>query len=224
MSIRITRCCGRPPVIPLLGRALGKTGPIYDNARLWQAPARIPNQLVFIPACTQRFRPWHAQWMFGAQGLLAPEASTPIPSHEKDALVADTSSITRGESLESQPATRQLVHDAIVHWLREEAEMDIHQIEDDALLFELGIDSMGAAAIGGQLESLTGKTLNPEVLYELETISELTTYLDSLSVAPVASSQRPLAEGTTPGDTIENATGAGGEDVAQPDPWRGTSS
>lgn len=79
--------------------------------------------------------------------------------------------------------THKLVHDTIVRWLRDEASLNVDQIDYDAPLFELGIDSLGAANIGCQLEQHTGKTLNPEVLYELETINELAEHLDSLSVS-----------------------------------------
>ncbi len=78
--------------------------------------------------------------------------------------------------------TAQIVHDVIVRWLREEAQVDVKQIDYDAPLFELGIDSLGAATIGNQLEEITGKTLNPEVLFELETINELVEYIDSIRV------------------------------------------
>ncbi len=79
--------------------------------------------------------------------------------------------------------THQLVHDTIVRWLRDEASLHVDQIDYDAPLFDLGIDSLGAANIGCQLEEHTGKTLHPEVLYELETINELAEHLDSLSVS-----------------------------------------
>ena len=79
--------------------------------------------------------------------------------------------------------THQLVHDTIVRWLRDEASLPVDQIDYDAPLFDLGIDSLGAANIGCQLEEHTGKTLHPEVLYELETINELAEHLDSLSVS-----------------------------------------
>ena len=76
--------------------------------------------------------------------------------------------------------THELVHDTIVRWLREEASLSVDQVDYDAPLFELGIDSLGAATIGNHLERQTGKVLNPEVLYELETINELAAHLDSL--------------------------------------------
>ena len=68
---------------------------------------------------------------------------------------------------------QQLVHDAIVQWLREEAGLPINQIDYDASLFELGIDSMGVAEIATDIESLTGKRLQAEEVFELETINEL---------------------------------------------------
>ncbi len=87
------------------------------------------------------------------------------------------------ETPEQDSTTQELVHNTIVRWLREEASIKVEQVDYDASLFELGIDSMGAATIGNQLESLTGKTINPDVLYELETINELAIHLDSLRVS-----------------------------------------
>ena len=94
--------------------------------------------------------------------------------------MAETPTSDVVETFQTDSTTQQLVHDTIVRWLRDEASMEVDQIDYDALLFELGIDSMGAATIGSQLEALTGKTLNPDVLYELETINELAAHLDSL--------------------------------------------
>ncbi len=88
------------------------------------------------------------------------------------------------ETAKQTSKTQELVHNAIIRWLREEASMQIEQVDYDAPLFQLGIDSLGAAAIGAQLEFQTGKTLNPDVLYELETINELASHLDSLRVTP----------------------------------------
>ena len=96
------------------------------------------------------------------------------------------------EISEQESTTQQIVHDVIVRWLREEASIQVDQVDYDASLFELGIDSMGAATIGSQLETITGKTLNPDVLYELETINELAEHLDSLrAMAPSDTDQPP---------------------------------
>lgn len=78
--------------------------------------------------------------------------------------------------------------------------LEVDQIDHDALLFELGIDSMGAATIGSQLEALTDKTLNPDVLYELETINELAAHLDSLRP------RDPLAVGSPSGANAAEAS------------------
>ncbi len=94
--------------------------------------------------------------------------------------MADSPTLGIAETSEPDPTTQQMVHDTIVRWLREEASIQVEKVDYDASLFELGIDSMGAATIGSQLETLSGKTLNPDVLYELETINELAEHLDSL--------------------------------------------
>ncbi len=94
------------------------------------------------------------------------------------------------------PPSVQLVHDAVVQWLRTEAGMQIHQVDLEARLVELGIDSLGAATISCELEQATQKKLNVEVVYELETIRELAAYLDSVQPQPVmaAIDMQPKAE------------------------------
>jgi 8-amino-7-oxononanoate synthase len=79
--------------------------------------------------------------------------------------------------------THQLIHDAVVDWLNREAGQEHDEVDYDASLFELGIDSLGAASIAAELERATGKCLDAEVLFELETIRELADYLDSLPAA-----------------------------------------
>ena len=106
-----------------------------------------------------------------------------------------TSSIST--STGDQQSTAQLVHDTVVRWLRTEAGMKINHVDLDASLFELGIDSLGVATIGCELEQATQKKLNPEVVYELETIKELAEYLDSIQPQQiVAASPLGIAAGT----------------------------
>ncbi len=119
--------------------------------------------------------------------------------------MAESFSSGPGTSSTEDYTTHQLVHDTIVRWLRDEAALSVDQIDYNAPLFELGIDSLGAANIGCQLEQHTGKTLNPEVLYELETINELAEHLDSLSVT-----QRPQVESRDPAPAMEAACDGSG--------------
>jgi len=110
--------------------------------------------------------------------------------------MADTPATS--ETGTEEQSTQQIVHDTIVKWLRTEASITVDQVDYDASLFDLGIDSMGAATIGSQLEVLTGKTLNPDVLYELETINELAEHLDSLRVvARSDAEQQPAVSAST---------------------------
>jgi 8-amino-7-oxononanoate synthase len=109
---------------------------------------------------------------------------------------------------------RELIHATIVQWLRQEASLTIDRIDYDASLFELGIDSLGAATIGGQLEQLTGQALNPEVLFELQTINELAEYLESLRgvrrpVPETASSADSPHGSANPSAAAVTATGPG---------------
>lgn len=76
-----------------------------------------------------------------------------------------------------------LIHDTIVYWLRQEMKIDVGRVDYDTNIFEFGIDSLGSASIAAELERETQKTLNPEIVHELQTINELAEYLDSLPCA-----------------------------------------
>jgi hypothetical protein len=54
----------------------------------------------------------------------------------------------------------------------------------------LGIDSLGVATIGSELEAATGKKIHPDAVFELETIRELAEYLDATATQPVARTSR----------------------------------
>lgn len=90
-------------------------------------------------------------------------------------------------------ATRQLIHDKIVKWLREEAHLPVDEIDFDASLLELGVDSLGAATIACELEQETDKRVNPDFVVQLETINELAEYLDSLKPRPTDGEQAAVA-------------------------------
>ncbi|MEX2186063.1 MAG: aminotransferase class I/II-fold pyridoxal phosphate-dependent enzyme [Pirellulales bacterium] len=83
-------------------------------------------------------------------------------------------------STDTPPSTAQIVHDAVVHWLRTEGGVATQGVDLDASLLTLGVDSMGIATIGESLERTTGKKLHPDVVFELETIRELAEYLDGI--------------------------------------------
>ena len=104
--------------------------------------------------------------------------------------MSDTTSSTR-TSTSDERSTAQLVHDTVVQWLRTEAGMTVNHVDLDASLFELGIDSLGAATIGSELEEVTHKKLNSEMVYELETINELAEYLDSIQPQEVVVANPP---------------------------------
>lgn len=94
-------------------------------------------------------------------------------------------------SADAPPSTVQVVHDAVVQWLRTEGGVPTESVEADASLLNLGIDSMGIASIGEVLERTTGKKLHPDVVFELETIRELADYLDGIQPHAPASPNVP---------------------------------
>lgn len=88
----------------------------------------------------------------------------------------------------------QLIHDKIIRWLLREANIRLETIDYDASIFHLGLDSLGAAEIAAELEKETGKTVNPDVVYELTTINELATYILGLKVRAVAAAPSVVEE------------------------------
>lgn len=81
-------------------------------------------------------------------------------------------------------ATKQLIHDSLVNWLNTKAGCTVSSIDYDESLLGLGVDSMGVADIATAIEHQTGKRLVPEEVFELETINELSEYVDSLQPMP----------------------------------------
>ena len=88
-------------------------------------------------------------------------------------------------------STRQFVRGAIANWLRTTGKQGVSLLEDDKPLYQLAIDSLGIIEIATSLERGSGKRLNPELIYELETISEIAEYLDSLPVTNAVTAPPP---------------------------------
>ena len=81
---------------------------------------------------------------------------------------------------ESTPlSTCDVIERVIVKRLGEEG-INVSAIGHDDLLFELGIDSMIAGLVIGDLEEKFHKTIKPEDMFELETIQEMAEHLDRL--------------------------------------------
>lgn len=93
---------------------------------------------------------------------------------EADAILASS------RSPEPTETTTKIIHDTIVDWLKAQQVFHIDKIDPDASLFDLGVDSMGVAEISSEIESLTGKRLVADEVFELETINELSAYVDRL--------------------------------------------
>ncbi len=113
-----------------------------------------------------------------------------------------------------QQSTVQLVHDTVVRWLRTEAGVMIHHVDLDASLFGLGIDSLGAAMIGNELEQATGKKINPEMVYELETINELAEYLNNIQPQQMVAAS---PSGLQPEPELQATGSSPAPEVNQPD-------
>jgi acyl carrier protein len=70
----------------------------------------------------------------------------------------------------TQPITCDVIEKIVRDFLRSEMSIVVDAIDFDTPLFELGLDSLGAASIAAALEDKFEKRMNPEVLFELDTI------------------------------------------------------
>lgn len=127
--------------------------------------------------------------------------------------------------VDEDASTRAVIKEKLAAWLREEMQIAVGEIDDAAPLSQLGIDSLGIAAIHCELEQATGKRVNPDVIYELETVAELADYLDSLPIAAWASgtttTASPCAEPVLP--TVTESADASGRATERDrllDPYR----
>ncbi|MEX0819295.1 MAG: aminotransferase class I/II-fold pyridoxal phosphate-dependent enzyme [Pirellulaceae bacterium] len=114
----------------------------------------------------------------------------------------------------SSKSTCEVIEVVVCDWLKREASLEIDAVDYDAPLFDLGIDSLGAASIAAELEVTFQKTLKPEVVYELETIRELADYLDSLPKSTVRAAggvaSMPAASPLAPSDEPEEPAPSSG--------------
>lgn len=90
-------------------------------------------------------------------------------------------------------STCVVIESVVREWLRREMSMPDQAIDYDAPFFDLGIDSMGAMEITKELEDSLGKKINPELIYELDSIRELAAHLDALPKYSSNASQGPVA-------------------------------
>ncbi|MEO8268440.1 MAG: aminotransferase class I/II-fold pyridoxal phosphate-dependent enzyme [Aureliella sp.] len=81
------------------------------------------------------------------------------------------------ETSENLKLVCEIIERIFLDWLCREMSIVVDSIGYDEPLFRLGIDSLGAVSIAAELEVEFEKTVNPEVLYELDTILELAEYL-----------------------------------------------
>jgi 8-amino-7-oxononanoate synthase len=107
-----------------------------------------------------------------------------------------------GSESNTVATTCDVIEMKVRDWLHREASITMDSVDHDAPLFDLGIDSLGAASIAAELEVEFNKTLNPEVVYELETIRELGDYLDSVSEKPTSKASTESTVAVSSSETI----------------------
>ncbi len=116
--------------------------------------------------------------------------------------------ISETHQLSPANTTLQFVRDTVVDWMRQAGMLVEGEIEDSQPLYELGIDSLGTVEIAAALERGANKKMNPEMIYELETVCEIANYLDSLPLArSVGTTVSPLLnEKEEPGSDAPTTT------------------
>ena len=77
----------------------------------------------------------------------------------------------------------QVIHDLILEWLRSEVDARAEAIDYDTPFTSLGLDSVGATTVALEVERATGLRVNPDLIYEFQTISQLCGFLMTHGVA-----------------------------------------
>jgi acyl carrier protein len=80
---------------------------------------------------------------------------------------------------EKSHATRRMIHDSVVKWLRVEKRRTVDKLDDGVSFSSLGMDSLGAITLTLELERRIGVELSPEILHECQTIGRLAAYIDA---------------------------------------------
>ena len=103
---------------------------------------------------------------------------SPLPDPERQTVGSGDSSSVASKT--KSVSTQELIHDTITKYAAENLGFRLSSLGYDDSLFDLGIDSMGVAEISAAIEEQTGKRLVAEAVFELETINELSEYVESL--------------------------------------------
>ncbi|TWU34321.1 8-amino-7-oxononanoate synthase [Novipirellula artificiosorum] len=86
----------------------------------------------------------------------------------------------RKEIAMTKPTSCEVIEKIVREWLRREMSMNLQAIDYDMPFLDLAIDSLGAISITAEIEDAFQKRMNPELLYELDSIRDLAAHLDSL--------------------------------------------
>jgi aryl carrier-like protein len=102
--------------------------------------------------------------------------STSAVHHGAHRLPPDSSHLAESASA-SGIRPQEIIHAAVVGWLRKEIDPGASVIDYDAPLLSAGLDSVGLAAIALELEKATQTRLTLDILYEHGTINRLAEYI-----------------------------------------------
>ncbi|MFL6674542.1 MAG: AMP-binding protein [Massilia sp.] len=111
------------------------------------------------------------------------EQTLPAEAGELDPLLRrlapDTTAAEPPAAPPAPSATRQLVYDSVMKWLRSEGAIDCPAIGYDTPFTELGMDSLATVPIALELEQQTALPIAPELLYDYQTVNALAAYIDA---------------------------------------------
>ncbi|WP_019142938.1 AMP-binding protein [Noviherbaspirillum massiliense] len=78
-----------------------------------------------------------------------------------------------------EQSTKHIIHDCVLKWLYAEKRRKLDKLDYDMPFSQMGMDSLGAVALTVEIERRIGLSLNPEIVYEYQTINDLAPYIDA---------------------------------------------
>jgi acyl carrier protein len=129
------------------------------------------------------------------QRAAPPSAELNMPADADSARARDFGGARRGKAESLAPnrpfdadaaaSSRRLVVDSVLNWLRLEKRRVLETLDDSVTFAALGMDSLSAIALSGELEARTGLEVSAEVLYECQTLGQLVAYVEACRVIDV---------------------------------------
>ncbi len=161
-----------------------------------------------------------AAWLAESVPVAAPRLARPprpSPTSTSPSQVEEPSIAVERHEVPAQPLrpNEAVVVEALRAWVREEQQRELGEIDLDAAITDLGVDSLGVVAIVSDVEQRVGRKVHPESLYQFPTVRRFGEYLDQIGCDPTAPLDGPAASAApaTPPAMTRKAASA-------PDPWQ----